>query len=172
MKTNNKKAILVILTTMIMSLEAMGGINSNVNDSNLRQAGTGCVYMAGEAEEGASNVKGATARRITGAPAGLAGSALSTLILWVGVLGWCWFNRALINDKKNKIGLIVAIFSIIGGVSATFIKDIISYCGIINVSKSDGINNMIIYLISWISVFIVGFIVCSYLKKRIKHNTE
>jgi hypothetical protein len=72
----------------------------------------------------------------------------------------------------NKNISIIVILSIIAGVGAIIIKDIISYSDIISVSKSNGINNMIIYLLSWISVFIIGLIICLYLKKRIKHNTE
>jgi hypothetical protein len=72
----------------------------------------------------------------------------------------------------NKNSLLAIIF-IIAGASAVFIKDTIAYCDIINISKSSGINNMIIYLISWISVFIIGFVICLYLKKRrLRHNTR
>ncbi|GIZ16312.1 hypothetical protein RCZ15_15170 [Capnocytophaga catalasegens] len=49
----NKKAILGMLVTMIMSLGIMGGVNkTNKIDSNLQQVAVGCGYMASQSEGG------------------------------------------------------------------------------------------------------------------------
>jgi uncharacterized membrane protein len=72
----------------------------------------------------------------------------------------------------NKNSLIIIILSVTSGASAVFMIQIISYYDIINISKNNGINNVIICLISWISVFVIGTIICLYFKKRMRNNTN
>jgi hypothetical protein len=57
----NKKAILAMLVTMIMSLGMMGGINGNSQDSSLQQVSATAGYFATQTEGWVSVALGATA---------------------------------------------------------------------------------------------------------------
>jgi hypothetical protein len=89
----NKKAILAMLVTMIMSLGMMGGINGNSHDSNLQQAAAVCNYAASNNESSLAQVVGYTAAGLASGVGGYVGStglgivvgAASNPVGWIAI---------------------------------------------------------------------------------------
>jgi hypothetical protein len=89
MKRVNKKAIVAMLVTMIMSLGVMSGVNSRkTSDSNLQQASLVCTYAAGAGEIGDEVYTDKQKGEMAVSSVVLMGAAKSLAGCAVG-LGWC-----------------------------------------------------------------------------------
>ena len=75
------------------------------------------------------------------------------------------------KNKKNELKILYSIIlAILCGFSSVYFNKIISFSGIVNVSSNEGVNSMVVYLISIFMVVFIGFIIIKYFKKRIKQD--